>query len=81
MNEKLLSVPDSWTSVEDSLPIEGDVVAILVSSWGDIPYTGYLDGGEWHDADGEIIGGEHDKVTHWLPLPKPPKQALEKIGE
>ena len=67
-----------WISTNEKLPIEGDIVAILVGSWGNIPYTGYLDGWSWRDADGESIESGFNRVTHWLTLPA--LKALEKIG-
>ena len=73
------SVHDGWIRAEDRLPIEGVIVAILVGSWGNKPYTGYLDSGSWHDADGNFIGRGFNSVTHWMLLPALPK--LEKIGE
>ena len=75
------TVPDGWISVEDELPTEGYIVAILVGSWRNIPYTGYLESGSWHDADGAFIGSGFNEVMFWAHLPKLPKQALEKIGE
>lgn len=61
-----------WISVKDRLPENGDVVLCFmefgeqrilqwdsVSSW----WLGYGHGDDWQKAD----------VTHWMPLPKPPK--------
>ena len=73
------AMPDGWISVGDKLPTEGAIVVILVVSWGDKAYTGYLEGGDWYDADGNFIGRGFNSVTHWMLLPALPK--LEKIGE
>jgi hypothetical protein len=28
----------------------------------------------WYDAYDNLIDGKREKVTHWMPLPKPPKE-------
>lgn len=55
--------PDSWISVKDRLPEDGDEV-IVVSNGKPCA--------SWHEAGdfGWAVGG---KVTHWMPLPEAPK--------
>jgi len=64
-----------WISVNQSLP--EDDVAVL-SFIGGYIYMGwyYSSRGVWHIEDGEIceIPPNNDfLVTHWMPLPEPPK--------
>jgi len=70
-----------WISVNDRLP-EDDTNVMGYGYWDseidrldDFRSTGYVnyDGGTW-----EIIGGAYytawlNGVTHWMPLPEPPK--------
>lgn len=66
---------DKWISVKDSLPEIGEYVSVF-SSVG-IPFKGYLLDNGWvaFFADGEqLCTGEPHHITHWQPLPKPPKQ-------
>lgn len=51
-----------WISVKDRLPENDDEVAIASGSY---MTTGYYDG-EWH--------GMLSYVTHWMPLPEPPRE-------
>ena len=54
-----------WISVDDRLPEKGDLVNIVK---GGAVVCGFYDG-EWWDINGRR-GGD---VTHWMPLPEPPK--------
>jgi len=59
---------DKWISCDDRLPPTGSTYL----TWGghSIPVALYLDGdGWWEESDGDNIVG----VTHWMPLPKSPK--------
>ena len=69
-----------WISVEDKLPIEqGPVLCYARSTTGEGNYRilGTLRNGEfWFlQVDGTQLSFPclHLKVTHWMPLPKPPK--------
>lgn len=70
-----------WISVKDRLPEAGAVVDIWVpASWRDeggarIPNAGY-DGRRFHNRSthGDWAGAPYDDVTHWMPLPQPPKE-------
>lgn len=66
----------NWISVEDELPEEGDMVLVaLKNRIMTITTTSYCVDGEWYDYGNKIHGG----VTHWMPLPNPPKKGGEEI--
>lgn len=69
-----------WISVEDDMPIYGDPVLIVGN--GVTQHVTYMRDGaddepDWfepyffdHDDDFKV---DLNKVTHWMPLPEPPK--------
>ena len=63
-----------WISVEERLPEPGSIVDIYSESSGretNIKYWGMsIRGGEWINQDEYWL----DYVTHWMPLPNPPKE-------
>jgi hypothetical protein len=68
--------PDGWISVKDRLPEIG--VDVLIS-YGRLPFyhLAFLT----HNGDIQWFNGNHsnieyslDDVTHWMPLPAPPKE-------
>ena len=74
-----------WISVKERLPDEN--IEVLICICEDIVQA-YSDGKNWrgsryvrdHMSDGYVgdskiikIGSPHDWVTHWMPLPEPPK--------
>lgn len=66
---------DKWIRVKDELPEIGKYVSVF-SSVG-IPFKGKLLDNGWvaFFADGEkLCTGEPHHITHWQPLPEPPKQ-------
>lgn len=60
-----------WISVEDSLPeTEGYVIVAWANGYVDLSrftHDKYSHGGSWHP---DFIP---DDITHWQPLPQPPK--------
>lgn len=71
-----LAVTETWISVDDRLPKEG--VCVLVAgpsptALGDCMEVGALIGGAWIDTHERPI--DIDGVTHWRPLPEPPRAA------
>lgn len=74
-----------WISVNDALPKVGESVLVycpeyLNESWPCVFSAEYQKGpycAEGFGADDMLfhIGG-HDGITHWMPLPKPPKEEL-----
>lgn len=39
-----------------------------------VPVTAELRADGWYDAYDMMIDGKYQKVTHWMPLPQPPKE-------
>ena len=72
-----------WISVKDRLPEKTEHDWVLVQlklvpedAYG-VPCVAELRNGEWYDAEGCLIGTDPEGgcviVTHWMPLPQPPK--------
>ena len=65
-----------WISVKDRLPEysnDGFADAVLVTD-GFVQHMAYFIGGEWRFAEsGEIKEPMWYRITHWMPLPEPPK--------
>ena len=65
-----------WISVDDRLPEDsndGFADAVLVTD-GFIQHMAYFVGGEWRFAEsGEIKEPMWYRITHWMPMPEPPK--------
>ena len=73
---------DKWISVEDRLPShEYDWVLVSVVDYHDpkvrlVPQVAELRNGKWmslEDCEGDLEAWYHVKVTHWMPLPDPPR--------
>ena len=65
-----------WIPVNDRLPEysnDGFADAVLVTD-GFVQHMAYFVGGEWRFAEsGEIKEPMWYRITHWMPLPQPPK--------
>jgi hypothetical protein len=69
-----------WISVEERLPSEDEqrdeyeelVPFLVVERDTKYPYRAFYDGNEWGDGLMKIRG-----ITHWMPLPDPPKGGAE----
>jgi len=64
-----------WINVKDRLPEEGsDVLAIIPKEEGGyyIPFECEFDGRTFFNSDGYNERCYSHKVTHWMPIPKPP---------
>lgn len=65
----------NWINVKERLPDNGSIVDIYVT----FPNSGHDEGLRIPDVvfnDGEFkreIDEHYHNVTHWMPLPKPPK--------
>lgn len=75
-NQKIIIMSkdkNGWIKSIDRLPESlDDVVIYIVSPEESSTYvsTGHYDVMKWHS---ESIDYDSDMVTHWMPLPKPPK--------
>lgn len=62
---------EGWISVEDRLPNEYEMVLIWAEK---SPYISTYTKNEWL-LDLEVLAiSEQNKITHWMPLPQPPKE-------
>lgn len=72
-----------WISVEERLPEEDALILFVISNVGGTPYVKIglrsWDGNDWwwcnEDGEYDEQGNDADSsiVTHWMPLPNPPK--------
>ena len=70
---KRLSTEQKWISVDERLPEKFHTVLCVDSYKGDRNVMlGYMDSDAWN---GGVIG----EITHWMPMPKPPKG--DKVNE
>lgn len=69
-----------WISVKDQLPEVGDHCLFLIPT--SIPYVvaGFVEESDYRFQDcsvcdqyGDCIGYSADCISHWMPLPEPPK--------
>ena len=61
---------DEWISVKDRLPESGETTLVYN---GDIDVHGFWNG-RWLDYDENGYPFEVLYITHWMPLPEPPKE-------
>lgn len=75
LQEALAKAKSEWISVEDRLPERKQVVLCYRGDFrGDMMNTYvYLGSGNWEDDYGYRGTSEHEGITHWMPLPEPPK--------
>ena len=71
-----------WYSVTDNeVPSEYDWVLVSVVDWKNpklrfVPHVAELRKGKWvsqEDDEGDLEKWFHVRVTHWMPLPDPPR--------
>ena len=62
-----------WISVKDKLPDSTPMVLAMCINGYELAYYGNYGKGQWTNT----LGTEHLNVTHWMPLPEPPKDAKE----
>ena len=59
-----------WISVTERLPESGKESVLIALRWGGVD-IGLCEDGRWRS---EFVNEYEDgEVTHWMPLPKPPK--------
>ena len=75
--QQLESIVPRWISVEGRLPeahADGSVDAELVTD-GEFIHMAYYAHGQWIFCEsGEMKEPMWNTVTHWMPLPEPPKE-------
>lgn len=67
-NQPTLTQPNEWVSVEEGLPEEKQRVIVRCERVG--TSVGWILWGRWMTD----IGPHAGDVTHWMPLPKSPKE-------
>lgn len=65
-----LNNSDGWISVKDRLPDSTPMVLAMCIDGYELAYYGNYGKGQWTNT----LGTEHLNVTHWQPLPEPPKE-------
>ena len=66
---------NSWISVKDSMP-EQFTEVIIFTTKGNVTCA-YLDEEDWrHEEDERVADWNIGEVTHWQPLPEPPKESV-----
>lgn len=65
-----------WISVEDEMPMEYEEVLAIANVDGNIvPFVGVCENGMFYFIEPTIR--KERRVTHWMPLPQPPKKGGE----
>tara|TARA_R110002051_G_scaffold5421_1_gene28054 strand:+ start:234 stop:515 length:282 start_codon:yes stop_codon:yes gene_type:complete len=77
----------NWISVEDELPISQDYQSallgceVLVSDGVSVYSNTYAIGGNHIGRPwGAFSDDMNNKITHWMPLPEPPKDTCKSCG-
>ena len=69
-----------WISTKDKMPEDGQKIIFLTTHLLEAPdniYTGIKWDHKMHFSQQRMIQHDHlymHAVTHWMPIPKPPKQ-------
>ena len=70
-NQQLEAQVPKWISVEERLPEEpGEVLMVL---YGRVCIAWYHCDGRFESGSGYVWTAGMGEVTHWMPLPEPPK--------
>lgn len=68
-------VNDNWISVEDKLPDKSQKVLAFYKALGEKNRIhNDLIATNWRKSNGDFIPTAGYEVTHWMPLPEPPKE-------
>jgi hypothetical protein len=63
---------DNWIKVEDRLPEPTEANRVLIYNY--YAYTAWFSEGKFYHVLGDMTNNKPMKdVTHWMPLPNPPK--------
>ncbi len=69
-----------WISIKDRLPDENGVY-LVHTNYGDMTFAAYQDDWEiWPSGfvlASNTLGSPRGYLTHWMPLPEPPKQTRQ----
>lgn len=69
-------LPTCWIPVTERLPSRDD--AVLCVGDNGISIADFVCGGKWCALPMFYVDGEQEtNVTHWMPLPEPPKEATD----
>lgn len=66
--------PQTWIPVSERLPKRFERVVVYLPKWRNQICIGYWSGDFW-SVGPEIA--ENQEITHWMPLPEPPKEDAE----
>lgn len=58
-----------WRAAGEELPDDELTVLVATPDGNEPVFLGYKDGEIWRSVNGELI-----EVSHWMPLPEPPKE-------
>ena len=70
---------NEWISVNESIPNENKAVLVWCPEHENI-YLAFVENGVWMYFGGPIAVC-NDAVTHWMPIPEPPKENENRIGQ
>ena len=66
-----------WISVENGLPDEQGYYNVVTKTGVVLEAWWFIDAKEWvfpNYSDGKEVEEHNPPVTHWMPLPEPPKE-------
>lgn len=65
-----------WISIKERLPEELTEVMVFMEATPQGVFMAFLENGKWLDGySGKgIVLMQQELVTHWMPLPEPPKE-------
>jgi len=70
---------NKWISIKDRLPEINSDTKLIVSEYSHyknkkfVSVYYYMGENDWQNSFGESLDTSEYEVTHWMPLPEPPK--------